>query len=642
MINILLGVLLAQTPGPPKCPSDYERSVYRVSDCQGSKKSSAFYVTWEGKKKVITALHAVSKCSLEQAVILETGLESGDGAKLFAKLEAVDLEHDLALLDPFPGDWNGRPLFERAPSASATVSNGTIMGYPLDSKVLSIMDVSFLNRGKPLSLVEYFGGFWGRNMAEVPNPSTKVLGLANAVQPGESGGPVVDRDCKLLGVVDGGWLISARRPGTGQNETRVGVARSYAIPLDKEIKFHGGEKGKADLAEARNKLKTVPIPPHASSEADGIPIPKGPPGLLLMRSEVTQQDFLDVCGKGSPDLCQKSGRILPGRQNYPVTDLSPETAKLVCQRLFPSRQGHIPTWPEWLSVAESLQGRPLTPYNLSTSQSQIEALDPGVEDEAGFVNFFGNVYEVVARPDGKYGYVGGSYATSPEKLWPGTGQVNAVGATHSWTTQVRGAEVGLRCAFSAAASPPPAVPATMTEAEARKAARGRENTYAKAGHLEVSALFGSAVATNARPTAFHSQVELAAGFANRWTAFTSLMRVPEFTVGEETRQFEAFQGGTQRQIGFGRIGAANFFPYVLSGVGRHSQRSSLPSGTGSQNISTKVTFVAIGGAGVRVFTQATGRWGLRFDYRVMLPIERLSSYWVHHVLSGGIAIQVGR
>lgn len=427
---------------------DKKRSVFLLLDRSGAPIGTAFLLTLEKEKVFVTTVHELKSYLPSQDItLIQPALDKKSTRRITVKLDAILQDEDLAILKSNGNSLLPDSLFP-TPLENAVVSDPVfVVGYPHPTlhDIAQTTRVSVQDGGMLVPLDRHFAGFSKGLLPRIPAPGTRVIGLTGPIQPGESGSPLLDNDCRVHGVVIGSWQVKAVRNGH-EDLVEVGIGRAYAVPIAgkrtpvNEIK---------DWNKVRGALAEGPYQRTGAEGSMGIPIPSlpnTPVPMALMRTEVTNAEFQRVCApRKAKDLCNQATRMDPGHERYPVTGLSGKEAELICQRLFEGHKGRLPTIDEWWSMAQWIRGTSGALFNLADSSSKSNRIEP-MENRSGFVDFFGNVFEFVSISPAKYTLVGGSHYTLSKQLWEGA--VDVVGNVRRWsTTRVLPSERGFRCAF---------------------------------------------------------------------------------------------------------------------------------------------------------------------------------------------------
>jgi S1-C subfamily serine protease len=217
---------LPGAPSPPSVPpewfvGDYQKarsSVVRI-ECGGAHGAGFFF---HSPRHIATAYHVIE---LGRGVTVTLS----DGRSFDAEVVATDVKHDLAILEIHEGASNA-PL----PPATDKPDFGTpilIIGHPLATRSMV---------GERKGLLE-----WNPGRGIVTRLGDEWLQIDVLVNGGDSGGPVLDREGRVLGV------ISHRMSGSG-------VGLNFAVPvkrleelapkINRQGSFHGGWAFNGSLA----------------------------------------------------------------------------------------------------------------------------------------------------------------------------------------------------------------------------------------------------------------------------------------------------------------------------------------------------------------------------------------------------------
>jgi S1-C subfamily serine protease len=151
---------------------------------------------------VLTALHVVDKAT-------KIDVTFADGAKSGAQIVERDPDHDIAVIRPnvppkvFPATL-GNPAAAQPGSEAYAVGSPFGLGGSISAGVISARDRSFKPRGGDRVI-------------------TGLIQIDAAVNPGNSGGPLVDRDGRVIGIV-----IALINP----TEDDVFIGIGLAVPID--------------------------------------------------------------------------------------------------------------------------------------------------------------------------------------------------------------------------------------------------------------------------------------------------------------------------------------------------------------------------------------------------------------------------
>lgn len=213
-------------------PRDRDRDRERTERADSS--GTGFYVTADGK--IMTNYHVVRQCKRMQV----------DG-KTEAKIVAFDEDVDLALLDhDLARDTGGVAQFHFAPARLN--SDITVIGYPLHGLLGGIN----ATRGVVSSLAGLRG-------------DETFIQISAEVQPGNSGGPVLNGSGYIVGVVQSKLdslrlsKITGDIPQNVNFAIRADIAQSFL--LDNGIEPETGDKrtplAPADLADSAKKFTVL-------------------------------------------------------------------------------------------------------------------------------------------------------------------------------------------------------------------------------------------------------------------------------------------------------------------------------------------------------------------------------------------------
>ena len=151
-----------------------QRSAQKPAQVTG--RGSGFVVNDRGQ--VMTNHHVVEKCARIQ---VRSGRKTAR-----AKLAAADSLADLAVLN-LSAPLTDRPALFRRPRGAALGEQVLIAGYPLQGLLSHEMHVA-------VGIVSALAG---------PRGDRRLIQIGTQVQPGNSGGPVLDRAGRVIGVVAG-------------------------------------------------------------------------------------------------------------------------------------------------------------------------------------------------------------------------------------------------------------------------------------------------------------------------------------------------------------------------------------------------------------------------------------------------------
>lgn len=188
----------AAIASPPVQKRDENKSATTFSS------GSAFFVSAAGH--LLTNAHVVESCS--RLIISQPGSRTPVPARVLAQ----DRGNDLALLRVVVADNPAPPRFRRQVRVGEDVS---VFGYPLAGLIASSGNFT---RGAVAAL------------AGINDDSTKFQ-LAAAVQPGNSGGPVLDSSGNIVGVVVGklNWAATAKEFGNLPEQINFAIKANTAL-----------------------------------------------------------------------------------------------------------------------------------------------------------------------------------------------------------------------------------------------------------------------------------------------------------------------------------------------------------------------------------------------------------------------------
>jgi S1-C subfamily serine protease len=204
-------VLASQTPGPPRSELVYEAvrpSIVLIQTEVGGTNGSAGNALGTGvvvndAGAILTALHVVADAT-------SIKLTFPDGSTSAATIATQQPDSDIAVLQPETVPANLAPATLGNPNAMRIGSEAYIVGNPyglygsLSSGVVSGLDRSF----------------------ELPNSKRVIHGLIQvdaAVNPGNSGGPLIDRSGRVVGIVTA--LVNPTK-----QDVFIGIG--LAVPID--------------------------------------------------------------------------------------------------------------------------------------------------------------------------------------------------------------------------------------------------------------------------------------------------------------------------------------------------------------------------------------------------------------------------
>ncbi len=210
--------LATPTPTPPLAAQVYSAvasSVVQViATGAGTETSSGAGVVVDDQADILTSLHIV-----KDATSLK--VRFADGTEAAAEVSASLADKDIALLHPASAPAKLQPATMGDPSRLAVGSPAFVIGHPfgltgsLSAGVISGVDRSL-------------------NAPGLDKPLTGLIQFDAAVNPGNSGGPLVDASGEVVGIVTGLVNPSGQKvnSGVGFAVTIDQAAAALGIPLD--------------------------------------------------------------------------------------------------------------------------------------------------------------------------------------------------------------------------------------------------------------------------------------------------------------------------------------------------------------------------------------------------------------------------
>ncbi len=207
--DTVASVLASMTPGPPRSQQAYAQvqpSLVLVRATTGSAPDASSLgsgVVIDDAADILTSLHVVDGAS-------DIEVTFADGSKTTATIAASRPDEDIAVLQPAQAPQGVPPAVLGNPHAISIGSEAFAVGNPfglygsMSSGIVSGLDRSFT----------------------VPGTGQVLTGLIQvdaAVNPGNSGGPLLDRDGRVIGIVAA--LINPTK-----EDVFVGIG--LAVPID--------------------------------------------------------------------------------------------------------------------------------------------------------------------------------------------------------------------------------------------------------------------------------------------------------------------------------------------------------------------------------------------------------------------------
>ena len=210
-------ILAAQTPSPAISALVYQAILPSLVVIQTDKRGegSGFGigsgVVINGEAHVLTALHIIEGSTQVQIAF-------ADGTRTFATLANVDTAKDIAVLTP-----------AELPGLVVPATIGSASALRVGDEVFAV--------GNPLGLVASFsaGVVSGLDRESKPpgrdQPLRGLIQFDAAVNPGNSGGPLLNRGGQVVGIVTG---------LTNPTEHDVFIGIGFAVPIDVAVNAAGG------------------------------------------------------------------------------------------------------------------------------------------------------------------------------------------------------------------------------------------------------------------------------------------------------------------------------------------------------------------------------------------------------------------
>ena len=223
----------SRPPSPPPSPSPAPTPAPQQEEPRMAKSGTGFFVTNDGR--AITNAHVVRDCS-------EIHVGTGQGNFVDANLVARDTTNDLALLKV---DFNSTHVASLR-FAVRLGENVEAFGYPL-SQVLATT-----------------GNFTTGNVTALAGigDDSRYIQISTPIQPGNSGGPLLDENGNLVGIVTSKLNVISALKNVGDIPQNVNFAIKASVAAnflqDNSVKFQIGEASQpmkaADLADQAKAL----------------------------------------------------------------------------------------------------------------------------------------------------------------------------------------------------------------------------------------------------------------------------------------------------------------------------------------------------------------------------------------------------
>jgi serine protease Do len=213
-------------PSPPTAPGPLQEEPHTA------KSGTGFFVTNDGR--VITNAHVVRDCS-------EIHVGTGQGNFVDARLVARDTTNDLALLKV---EFNS-PYVASLRFAVRLGENVEAFGYPL-SQVLATT-----------------GNFTTGNVTALAGigDDSRYIQISAPIQPGNSGGPLLDENGNLVGIVTSKLNVIAALKNAGDIPQNV----NFAIKASTAANFLQDNSVKFQIGEATQAMKSADLADQAKA-----------------------------------------------------------------------------------------------------------------------------------------------------------------------------------------------------------------------------------------------------------------------------------------------------------------------------------------------------------------------------------------
>lgn len=286
-VTRVLAVFAVMSPGffAPAAPSPTTH-IYRISAGECTSRSDAIAQTGfrvNGLSGIVTALHGVVGCRSVTA-------SSGDDVLNDLEIVKADIARDIALL------WSPR-LAERSPVGLVAAPRGDVtgqdglqvIGYPKGVfKPRPTTKIDILDRAQLADLLPPGQDFNALTKRASPAIDIDVLSIQAPLVPGHSGAPLLNREGRVLGVVNGGldlgridmawaipwqdiqWQVVSRKvPG---RVSAADVKRLNELAkLDIRLVFGAENKEKEEKAGIDSSVPSLPVnPPPSPSKIEPI------------------------------------------------------------------------------------------------------------------------------------------------------------------------------------------------------------------------------------------------------------------------------------------------------------------------------------------------------------------------------------
>lgn len=202
----------------------------RATDCPDGDRAASGFVLERGER-IVTAHHAVGGC--RQVVVSFEGAEKDKLRP--ARIVRVHAAGDLALLEVAAAPAAARPL-RMAAAAPDPDSIFAGLGYALNMPSASDIEVRFAVGARRLRdiLPPEAATELERNRSRIAT-DREVLRFNVALQPGMSGGPIIDASGAVIGVVAGGLKAGAAPASWGWPSESVRLLLASTEPVDQVV-----------------------------------------------------------------------------------------------------------------------------------------------------------------------------------------------------------------------------------------------------------------------------------------------------------------------------------------------------------------------------------------------------------------------
>jgi hypothetical protein len=177
---------------------------------------------WADSSHALTALHLVSSCATKALVRYERA-----GVKTNAHVSKVLRKFDLALLKI--DDHVDAPVLRPANDRPKVNDELTVLGYPLGVSAMESTPAQVRYGGKTLRDIVPDKVAAELSKTNAPNPDISIVNLLSPLTPGNSGGPILDRDGHVVAIADGGL-----QAGAGDSSWAIDIGEVHALMASNE------------------------------------------------------------------------------------------------------------------------------------------------------------------------------------------------------------------------------------------------------------------------------------------------------------------------------------------------------------------------------------------------------------------------